>query len=911
MASKAPDYCIILAAGKGTRMRSSSLHKVCFPIDGTPAINRAISVYNESGVSQHVVVVGSMAGQVVETVGSTFENVTFAFQAEQMGTAHAVKVGVHSLRSLGDDVDILLVAGDRIIDLAVLERLYDVYHTNQCDLALLACPRIDGSSQGRIVTDGGDDLLAITEVADIRQREALRIIRALAENGEKTNRDQLIEILESTMSGGGKSVGESKLTKAFPELWPALKKGGSALKADELLSMIPPEATRFEYVGKDGIRLHRSPEEVLNSPHLNTSVYLVRSGALFAALERLERNNAQQEEYLSDIVAILNAARKRGGRRRVMKMLEVRDPRDVLGFNDPAELLAVENHVQSKKRKQGGLSIRKAEWYRPISEWRTLFKTIAKGGKDAKSRRLRKEMSLLYGDDDKVVKEHVNNYVTVLDHAAKVIGPRKSAFIVRSPGRVNVMGRHVDHQGGNCNLMTIGFETLMVARPRDDDRVVLHNVDRQTFGDREFSIGELVVDLPWDDWLSLVNSHKVSKMIKEYGVDWSRYIQSAVLRLQKKFPHTKLSGMDLVVWGNVPMAAGLSSSSSLVVGAAEAVVAANRLNTFPSQLVDLCGEGEWFVGTRGGSADHAAVKLGQKGKVIKVTFFDFAIQDVVSFPENYVMAVCDSGIKARKSANAKDQFNHRISCYRLGFKMIKRLFPQFRSTLHHLRDVNTRNLGVPLSWIYRIALHLPEQATRDEIKEILQGENVDEFFETHEPPEDGLYPIRGVVLFGLAEFERSRLYADYLKDGRVDEIGRLMNVSHNGDRVAALDANGAQIPYHAPTSNIYLLNLIEDLESGQLDRVATAQLQWQPGSYHCSVPAIDKMIDISLRTPGVAGAQLAGAGLGGCMMVLAHLDAVVDLAKRLKRDYYTPLKIDPNILVCKPVAGAGVLLKDS
>ncbi len=70
--------------------------------------------------------------------------------------------------------------------------------------------------------------------------------------------------------------------------------------------------------------------------------------------------------------------------------------------------------------------------------------------------------------------------------------------------------------------------------------------------------------------------------------------------------------MDIVVSGNIPLAAGLSSSSSLVVGAAEATIAINGLETFPAQFVDLCGEGEWFVGTRGGSADHAAIKLGQK-----------------------------------------------------------------------------------------------------------------------------------------------------------------------------------------------------------------------------------------------------------------------------------------------------------
>ena len=54
----------------------------------------------------------------------------------------------------------------------------------------------------------------------------------------------------------------------------------------------------------------------------------------------------------------------------------------------------------------------------------------------------------------------------------------------------------------------------------------------------------------------------------------------------------------------------------------------------------------------------------------------------------------------------------------------------------------------------------------------------------------------------------------------------------------------------------------EDLESGEPERVERAQLHWQPGSYRCSVPEIDHMVDLALRVEGVVGAQLAGAGLG-------------------------------------------------
>ncbi len=94
-------------------------------------------------------------------------------------------------------------------------------------------------------------------------------------------------------------------------------------------------------------------------------------------------------------------------------------------------------------------------------------------------------------------------------------------------------------------------------------------------------------------------------------------------------------------------------------------------------------------------------------------------------------------------------------------------------------------------------------------------------------------------------------------------------------------------------------------------RVSRAQLQGQPGSYHCSLPEIDRMVHISLQTEGVAGAQLAGAGLGGCMMALVHRDAVSNLVANLTQYYYQPQAKAPTILVCRPVAGSDVLMRDA
>lgn len=907
MGGRSPHYSIILAAGEGTRMGSTVRHKVCFPIDGQPAINRALKNYNECGIKQHILVVGALAGQVVETVGTAFDNAIFVYQADRLGTAHAAQQAMKVLDGLGNEQDVLLVAGDRIIKPTVLEQLFDLYYSQNCDLAVLAVPGRQKSSQARLVTNGEGQLVGIVEAADIRQRQVFRKLKDAAGHGSLPDSDAMHHIVKIGFAADGKPPKDIKYKKAFGDLWHALAVEKRSLSAAELLKLIPDHMTRFEFLDGSGEPLVKTPADIEKAEWLNTSVYLIKTEILRYALSGLDRNNAQQEEYLSGIVTHLSEAIEKGKRKYKVKYLPVQDPAGVLGFNNPSELLEVEALIHSHRDKPALEKVLSKLSYRTIGDWLASFESLANKGRKV-DERLRQELVELYSAETEVIPERVAAYLATLKHAATVIGPAEKVFLVRSPGRVNTMGRHIDHQGGICNLMTIGYETLMAVRPREDDLVRLFSVNPDHFPDREFSIGELVEDLPWDDWLSLVNSEKVSKMVQTYGGDWAQYIKAAVLRLQKKFSTEKLNGMDIVVSGNIPMAAGLSSSSTLVVGAAEAAVTINCLDTFPAQLVDLCGEGEWFVGTRGGAADHAAVKFGQKGKVVKVAFYDFNILDIVPFPQEYALVVCDSGLKAQKTGNAKDLFNHRVSCYRIGLLLIKKYFPQYESMLNHLRDVNMYRLNIPLSWIYRVLLHLPEKATRDELRAFLPDVDLDVFFNQHKPPPDGLYPIRGVVLFGLAEMERAKLFADGMRDGRIEDVGRLMNISHDGDRVVSIDHDGNETPYQAPTSNDYILNLIEDLESGDLGRVSRAQLQWQPGSYHCSLPEIDRMVHISLQTEGAAGAQLAGAGLGGCMMVFTHRDFVSTLIDNLTERYYLPHAQSPTILICRPIAGSNVLL---
>ena len=67
------------------------------------------------------------------------------------------------------------------------------------------------------------------------------------------------------------------------------------------------------------------------------------------------------------------------------------------------------------------------------------------------------------------------------------------------------------------------------------------------------------------------------------------------------------------------------------------------------------------------------------------------------------------------------------------------------------------------------------------------------------------------------------------------------------------------------------------------------------------------MVDIVGDIDGVYGAQISGAGLGGCIMVLAAPEAQAEVERRLTEHYYAPRAITPLMFRCVPVGGSGLL----
>lgn len=227
-------------------------------------------------------------------------------------------------------------------------------------------------------------------------------------------------------------------------------------------------------------------------------------------------------------------------------------------------------------------------------------------------------------------------------------------------------------------------------------------------------------------------------------------------------------------------------------------------------------------------------------------------------------------------------------------------------SVEHLRDAHAEALGVSPAEIYRAIKRLPTQITRRGAARLLPEaqQELEQIFATH--ANVGPYRLRDVVMYGMAECRRSDMFAAVLRSGKLDNVAALMRISHDGDRVVRW-ASGRTVRHGPSYSDSRLNGLIRDVAGENPARRARAALWVQPGRYACSTRQIDAIVDLACAVDGVVGGQLAGAGLGGCAMILARTDAVASLVSALRRGYYRRRRLAFDVHVCRPVAGSGIL----
>ena len=160
---------VILAAGKGTRMKSS-LPKVLHPVGGKPIVQRIIDTVETLSPSAIQLVYGHGAEQLKQTLQG--ENLNWCLQQEQNGTGHAV---MQAQPYISDDEDVIILVGDApLIQASTLQRLQEA--KKNADIALLTVDLEDPTGMGRIVREG-NNIVGIVEHKDAT--EAQRTIKEI------------------------------------------------------------------------------------------------------------------------------------------------------------------------------------------------------------------------------------------------------------------------------------------------------------------------------------------------------------------------------------------------------------------------------------------------------------------------------------------------------------------------------------------------------------------------------------------------------------------------------------------------------------------------------------------------------------------------------------------------------------
>lgn len=207
--------------------------------------------------------------------------------------------------------------------------------------------------------------------------------------------------------------------------------------------------------------------------------------------------------------------------------------------------------------------------------------------------------------------------------------------LVRAPGRVNLIGEHTDYSGLPVFPIAIQKDVAILFRPRRDREV--HLVDlREKYGRRDFSL-----------------SAKIEPYLTS---DWGNYIKAAAQTVTDRFGG--LTGFEAVISGKVPPAAGLSSSSAMVVAGALTFLAANEISYDRNELMDLLAVGERYVGTQGGGMDQAICLGGERNSAVKIDFFPLRLNPV-PIPSGWTFVIAHSLSVASKSGEVRHRYNQR------------------------------------------------------------------------------------------------------------------------------------------------------------------------------------------------------------------------------------------------------------
>ncbi|KAG1152922.1 hypothetical protein G6F37_000934 [Rhizopus arrhizus] len=474
--------------------------------------------------------------------------------------------------------------------------------------------------------------------------------------------------------------------------------------------------------------------------------------------------------------------------------------------------------------------------------------------------------------DPNAVPKQSKRYKHLVEEFERVHG-RKPEFIVRSPGRVNLIGEHIDYCGFGVLPMAIERDVVIAgAVTEEDTKVRIANVNDKKYPAREF-------DYEGKEKVITIDSTKL---------EWSNYFKCGYKGMLEKFQLDKPKGLYLLVDGTVPAGGGLSSSAAFVCASALAVVTANKLSISKTELTEIAIVAERNVGVNSGGMDQSASVLSEKDFALHVEFVPRLTTSSIPLPKtspNLAFIIANTLVTADKFVTAPRNYNLRVVETRMAASFL------------------AKALGLPeaetLKEVYDLYFKEPSSLTEKEKFSVLLTKALELF------PQDStngngytleeVSKILGLTLEQVQEkyMSRFRVETDYYRlvhrtkhvlteASRVTEFGAICKESHDETTLKAL----------GDLMNASQKSCSED--------------------FMCSCPEIEEVCEIA-RKNGSLGSRLSGAGWGGSTVHLTTEDNVPHLILALKNEFYR--KVYPNlseeeleaaIIATKPCSGAAV-----
>ena len=490
------------------------------------------------------------------------------------------------------------------------------------------------------------------------------------------------------------------------------------------------------------------------------------------------------------------------------------------------------------------------------------------------------------GSKDDIPSEYQQRFKNLIKSFEKTYG-QKPNYVSRSPGRVNIIGEHVDYSLYNVLPTAVINDVLIGVQVLENDsgnpKMVIANVNSSKYPTKETSIPE---------------SGTVT--VDKENHEWSNYflagISGSLEFLQRKHGKGfKPKGMKVLVDGNVPAGGGLSSSAAFVCASALAVMAANGHDVSKQDLLDECIVSERSVGVFSGGMDQAASIFSERGFLLYCRFWPKFAAEHVPVPQSdpeLTILVAQSFITSDKAVTAPKHYNLRVVEVTLATLVLAKLhdislnpddsslgfclrnFQQEIMKKLGRRDDNVTTQVDTMIDIIKSKLD-KDSYTREDVAGILgiSVETLEKEYMSKFPVQADAFKLRQRSLHVLEEARRVLSFrellsqADKLDEGKLRDLGGLMNQTQTSCR----------------------------------------------DMYECSCPEIDDICSIA-NNAGAYGSRLTGAGWGGCTVHLIPQNKVDQVVDALKKQYYfkqfpdiSEEKLKEAIVISKPGQGSSVI----